>query len=316
MHQCPSPDKSNWQWGKTMMDVIYSKLADAYIVKKNTTIIFRRGKESSDKEILCFNDLYLSSRQGHWLEGIDNIIHLRRDVALKTGEPSAALQISERSLDFTSLSMYQSYCTSGQEKPTNARIKLFQRTQSMTPRTILNTQEVVSLLQKYSTFPIEVVTATQDMTLKDQIRLFNSFDILVTTHGSHLANGIFTMHPYTKAVVELVPYVYDNTFFRNYIHDLGFAEYIVSSGHLTPSASPQLTGSTNKTFCAFMKYSDFSSRKCKLNHIVNPHKSDQEWYTCAAAFHSRSCDTLVNITILEKHMDNLIHGSLCKLLKP
>ena len=314
MHQCPSPDKSNWQWGRTMMEIIYNQLSTAYMVKKNSTMIFRRGKDSPESEILCFDDLYMSSRQGHWIEGVDNVIKLRRDIALKIGEPEAALEISERSLDFSSSTMYQSYCTIGQEKPTNARIKLFQRTESPTPRSIVNIDEVVKLIQKYTTIPVEIVTTTEKTSMKEQIKLFNSFDILVTTHGSHLTNGVFTMHPHTKAVLEIVPYVYDNIFFRNYANDLGFAEYIISSGHLTP---PPVTspGSGNKTFCAFLKYSDFDSRQCKLSHISNPPKISQDWYTCAAAYHSRSCNTFVNTTILDGHLNKLIRDSLCKIVK-
>ena len=42
--------------------------------------------------------------------------------------------------------------------------------------------------------------------------------------------GLFTVHPYTKAVVELVPYAYDSIYYKNYVSDLGFADYIVSTG--------------------------------------------------------------------------------------
>lgn len=309
MHQCPSPDKSNWQWGRTMMELIYNELSAAYVVKKNSTMIFRRGKDAPDTEILCFDDLYLSARQGHWIEGVETAIQFRHDVALKIGEPEAALELSERNLEFSSATMYQAYCTIGQAKPTSAKIKVFQRTESPSPRTIVNINDVVALLQKYTSIPVEVVTATEKMSMKEQIKLFNSYDILVTTHGSHLVNGIFTMHPYTKAVVEIVPYVYDNIFFRNYAQDLGFAEYIISSGHLTPTP---VVASGNKTFCAFLKYSDFTTRQCKVTHISNPPKVSQDWYTCAAAYHSRACNTFVNLTTLEGHLKALISVSLCQ----
>jgi hypothetical protein len=309
MHQCPSPEKSNWQWGRTMMELVYNELAVAYMVKKNSTMIFRRGKEASDTEVLCFDDLYLSSRQGHWIEGMETSIKFRQDVALKIGEPVAALELSERDLEFSSATMHQSYCTLGEEKPTSAKIKLFQRTESASPRTIVNINDVVTLLQKYTSIPVEVMTTTEKMSMKEQIKLFNSYDILITTHGSHMANGIFTMHPYTKAVVEIVPYVYDNIFFRSYVQDLGFSEYIISSGHLTPTPT---VASGNKTFCAFLKFSDFTTRQCKLTQISNPPRVSQNWYNCAAAYHSRSCNTFVNLTILESHLNTLIYDSLCK----
>ena len=41
--------------------------------------------------------------------------------------------------------LYQSYCTRDQQKPTSARIKLYQRTENLFPRTISNEKEVVEL---------------------------------------------------------------------------------------------------------------------------------------------------------------------------
>ena len=313
MHQCPNPVRSNWNWGKSSIEVIIAKLEESFLIKKNHSLNFQRGKESSEKEILCFEDLYLSSRTSHWIEGYDNSINFRRDMAYKTGEPAMAKEITERSLDFSSISMYQSYCNKNTSPPTNARIKLYQRTDNANPRTIINLNEVVSLLQKFTTIPIEIITTTEKMPIQEQIRIFNSFDILVTTHGSHMTNGIFTIHPYTKAIVEIVPFVYDNTFFRNYVNDLGFAEYIISSGHLTPKANNSQIH--EKSFCAFLKYSDFENRKCKISKISDPPKASQEWLSCSASFHSRSCNTWVNTTLLEKHMNLLINGNLCKLIK-
>ena len=62
----------------------------------------------------------------------------------------------------------------------------------------MNLQDVVALAQKYTTIPVEVVTANETTTVAEQIKLFNSFDVLITAHGSHLANGIFTMNPQQK----------------------------------------------------------------------------------------------------------------------
>lgn len=313
MHQCPDPAKSYWQWGQHVLQAIEDRLYDAFLISKDHTKLMRRGKENDKDELMCFDDLYLSSRTGHWLEGTDNYIKFKRDIARLSGEPAEAVRISERAMDVEKdgTGVYQSYCTQNQQKPTNARIKLFQRTENLYPRTISNEKEVIDLLQSFTTHPVDVVTTSEKMTMAQQIRVFNDFDILVTTHGAHLANGIFSMHPYALAIVEIVPFVYDSTFFRNYDSDIGFADYVISSGHLTPRAKVPNGKNGTQPFCAFLKYQDFQNRKCTSTHISNPPRLSQEWMTCTQNFHSRSCDTYVNITILQKDMNNLITKNLC-----
>merc|ERR1711991_509264 len=107
--------------------------------------------------------------------------------------------------------------------------------------------QVKQTLQAFTQLPIEEITTTEDQPLAEQIKTFNDFDILVTTHGSHLTNGIFTMHPYTKAVIEIVPFVYDSIYYKNYIMDLGFADYVLSTGHLTPKPAISATVNSQKT---------------------------------------------------------------------
>lgn len=83
-------------------------------------------------------------------------------------------------------------------RKTNARIKIFQRTQTENLRAFINVDEVMALAQEYTTVPVEIVTVNKSSSIKDQIILFNSFDVMLTPHGSHLANGIFTMKPNSK----------------------------------------------------------------------------------------------------------------------
>merc|ERR1711871_1137090 len=121
-------------------------------------------------------------------------------------------------------------------------------------------------------------------------------------------------------MVEIAPFLFDPMYFKNYNEDLGFAEYIVSTGHLTPhassvssSSSPGLNGGNSSAFCAFMRFEDFMNRDCKIERKINTPKVTQDWITCAAGFHSRGCDVYVNTTILKTHLDLLIRESLCRL---
>ena len=132
-----------------------------------------------------------------------------------TGEPEEAGRIFEEPVPVQTLPnggrKYQHYCNrnytsmiakgdtpSADTKPTNARIKIFQRTETSAPRSFVNLEEVKTFLQQYTTVPISVVTTTEKQKIQEQIRLFNSFDILLTVHGSHLTNGVYMMKPHTK----------------------------------------------------------------------------------------------------------------------
>lgn len=335
MHQCPNPDSSRWEWGKSTWHVIEKKLHEAMLFQDSHTNILRRGNEATADELLCFEDLYLSARTGHWLQGSENLISFRRETAIVTGEPKEAKLILERPLTaseqgLAGVRIYQNYCnrnvTVKSEKEqladrlagidpeiigplTNARIKIFQRTETNSPRSFLNLEEVKAFVQQYSTVPVEVISTTEKHSIQEQIRLFNSFDILLTVHGSHLSNGIYTMHPSNKAVIEIAPFLFDPVYFKNYNGDLGFAEYIVSTGHLAPKAST--TNSTLKAFCAFSSFADFEARDCTLQHKSNGPRLAQDWITCSPNFHSRGCDVYVNTTILKTHMDMLIKKGLC-----
>jgi hypothetical protein len=70
MHQCPNPEKAEWQWGKEVFHIIEKKLHEAQLFPDASTNILRRGSEALGDELLCFEDLYLSVRTNHWLQGI------------------------------------------------------------------------------------------------------------------------------------------------------------------------------------------------------------------------------------------------------
>ena len=236
MHQCPNPESSKWHWGLNTWHIIEKKLSSASLFKNNRTDIIRRGHEASKNELLCFEDLYLSARQGHWLQGRDNLMSFRREAAAVTGEPTEARSHTEKApLPAEGGRLFQAYCNHNgtalsmkeilnnrlagtdmplQGKLTSARIVIFQRTGTSSPRSFTNLQEVVEFVQLYTTVPVKVVSVTEKNTIQEQIRLFNSFDIMITVHGSHLSNGIYTMHPHRKAMVEIAPFLFDPIYYK------------------------------------------------------------------------------------------------------
>jgi len=223
LHQCPNPYKSSWEWGKIVSEIVYKKLETSFILRTNQSTLVHRGNESPQSELLCFEDLYLSARTGHWLQGADHAVNFRRESAMLIGEPVEAKLIYERPATIKT-SVLQSYCPkpgNSNKFMTSATIKIFQRTENSSPRTVVNIKEVVETVQQFTYIPVEVITTTEKTPIKEQIKIFNSFDILITVHGSHLTNGVFTMRPYSKAVIEIVPFVYESMYYKNFIGDLG-----------------------------------------------------------------------------------------------
>ena len=39
------------------------------------------------------------------------------------------------------------------------------------------------------------------------------------------------MRPYSKGIIEIAPFAIDERYHRNYINDLNFAEYVLSTGN-------------------------------------------------------------------------------------
>lgn len=152
----------------------------------------------------------------------------------------------------------------------------------------MNLDEVIKLATMYTTEPVEVITVNSTTTVQQQIKLFNSYDVLITAHGSHLANGLFTMHPHKKAVVEIVSFVFDSVFYGNFNRWLGYSDYLVSSGHLTPGAPQGGRSFYFGDICPFQKQEDFEAHTCNDTVLrfndskfpLYPKKLSQIWKTC------------------------------------
>ena len=340
-------------------------------------------KEGESFEMTCFEDIYVSTRNGVWINQIDSLIQFRMDAARTYGEPNEALSRPESTDEILAASedvedededetedetkeqdqvmiqqaapatqdgddegeesspisnvadctgedcepkasgiitfdepeskkkkkksrgSAQSYCRRGGKS--NARIRIFQRSATFSLRKFINLDEVVKLAQSYTRDKVEIVSVNASTSIAEQIKLFNEFDVLITPHGSHLANGIFTVRPQTKAVVEVSPFAFDRVFYSNYIPALGFAHYIMSTGHLTPQQR-----NTGGDHCVFKSVSSFDELSCKKQSHAYPGKYPQQMFECPTRFHTRMCDTLVDISILQSQLDDLFSHVLCK----
>ena len=172
-------------------------------------------------------------------------------------------------------------------------------------RKFVNLEDVVTVLQKFSTVPVEVLVISKKMGLTDIIDYFNSFDILVTPTGSHLIHGLFTAFPFTKGVIEISPFLKDPYYHRIFSKHFMFADYVVSTGHYTRGIDSNL--------CPFQKQNHFDSSNCNRSFHSYFNRFRQERYICPPAYNSAmDCDIVVNLTTLSKHAGMLIYQSLCK----
>ena len=314
MHQCPDPNTTDWKWGQNIMDIITRKTTevtqfyDGEPAQRTIDIVgYPKDGLGDFRTLTCFEDLFVSMRNGIWLQMPFNQINFRKDTAKYIGEPKQALSKPETVAAILPSRARQDYCPPDGSKKSTARIKVFERSATRMLRKFLNMDEVVTIAQDFTSVPVEIVTVNDTTSVLDQIRLFNSFDVLITSHGSHLANGIFTVRPERKAIVEVVSFAYDKVFYGNYNMHLGFADYIMSTGHLN---SPM---SILDKPCPFLSFSDFAAKDCTLTkHAYTARdKVEQSFYSCPLLHQTRGCDNIINTTAFRSHLEHLFEKSLC-----
>lgn len=174
------------------------------------------------------------------------------------------------------------------------RIHVFKRTEGRGLREFVNLDEVVALAQTYTSLPIEVVTINSTTSVQAQAAIFRAFDLLI----SQIANLIF-MDPERAGVIEVLPVVRDRTFSNN-ARDAGFLSYIISTGHTPFSEIPADANLDD----ACVNGSDIMKQNCWLEPHTDIWECNSKWESTLT-----SCNTFVNITLLETH----IKAALIKL---
>mmetsp|Transcript_4869 Transcript_4869/g.17411 ORF Transcript_4869/g.17411 Transcript_4869/m.17411 type:complete len:536 (+) Transcript_4869:359-1966(+) len=122
---------------------------------------------------------------------------------------------------------------------TSPRIAIFQRQGDSRNglRRFVNLLEVKTLARMYSK-NVEAITVSAETKLEEIVSTFNSFDVLITPHGSQIVNLLFTIKPTKLAVVEVVGSC------QHYAFQLWLQHrfvYTVSAGHRSPSHEIQTT---------------------------------------------------------------------------
>lgn len=170
------------------------------------------------------------------------------------------------------------------------RIKIFQRTSqtSNRMRRFTNLHEVVDLASKY-TYPgtsVDVLLVDDSTPFWEQVRIFNSFDILITPHGSQLTNGIFTLH--RTAIIEVIGACKEHNFhFRDNLSPFG-THYIVSLGH-----QPVGTNDQDKVFLQHC----LTARNGRCNKQTKLNETKE------CNYRMKHSDIWVDIDVLQQHLE-------------
>jgi len=118
-------------------------------------------------------------------------------------------------------------------------IAIFQRKEGSHLRLFDNLAEVIDLSKSFSTC-VQMITLTSNSSVAEAFDLFNSFDVLITPHGSHLTNGILIRKetPFMPAIIEMMATCYNDDWKKNLRKFTSY--YSISTGHEVTSRNLQV----------------------------------------------------------------------------
>ena len=162
------------------------------------------------------------------------------------------------------------------------RIGIFQRKTTSHLRRFINLDDVLSLARTLAG-QVDIISFDKHSTINQVALLMNSYEIIITPHGSHLTNGLFAM--FMPFIIEIVPMCWNNDFGGNLA---GLSHYEISTGHNLKNAS---LGSLIRQCSQCKNYNE----NCTQNHAGQAIQSD----------------LLVNLTILSNALTRAISAQ-CK----
>lgn len=208
-HQCP--ESSGWDWGNLVWNLSTRDWAKYKLSKGSIEMMGsftdERIQDNGDiclEGLTCFEQLYLDSKYTRWF--VPGTADLWREPLTRRYDwrPGPGL-----------------------------RVRIFQRSSGENGnRRILNIDQVQGFVENFTGEQPDIITLNESTSAEDQMKLFNDFDVLISSHGSQLTNLIFSSHP--LAVMEVIPCVKDLAFTLN-AQALGHA-YVLSSGHSVPES--------------------------------------------------------------------------------
>lgn len=225
-HQCSTIN--GWPWGEYVYDLFWKKAVREGTIRPShgsasMFLSYADDNLSKDDNVVCGEDVYFAP---HWA---GNYLVNNNFKAIETWENLFEKELP-MGVNHTRLCNLRSL-----------RIAIFQRNEGSALRSFQNIDEVKTLAKEYTSREIPIITVNSTTPPDRQVALFQSFDILITPHGSHLSNMIFNKRQ--SVFIEVACVYFDGVFARN---GKSFAKsWINSYGH-KPYNNAALVQNMNK----------------------------------------------------------------------
>ena len=218
---CPDPD--DWSWGRFIEQIIWDFAYHQGLVSvpwekrdfKRLMMTYntptRTAGLSKDDLVICSQSVYSEIKSvATYLGGNDPLTVAKwREVTSKL-LPTQTTRLKDR-------------C-----EQNRVRVGIWNRTEGSALRLLRNVDEIKDVIREFTSGQIFILSATSRTPPLDQVATFREFDILITPHGSHLTNMIFSLP--TSAFIEVAAVPYD---FAPRNNGKAFAtKWINSYGHL------------------------------------------------------------------------------------
>ena len=276
--QCPTPYRT--EFFKTVWSMIfYRGLQNSWFTE--ATRFFAVNDHSHDNPYFCMENVTYDTGVGMYLGSNEPNVMLawRAEV-----EKVILRELQNKSYN----GLIQNLHTRGKPCEINCisrlKVSLLQRTEGSSKRRFVNLDQVIELASEYTKY-LSIITVNSTTSFRDTLNVFNSFDILITPHGSHLTNGLFIASS-AVSIIEVVATCFNLDLLKN-LHSL--VDYHISEGHQPVDASLKsdvIRCNEQKIFCSRLNCS--LALKKKMVHS----------------------DLLVNLTILRRDIENSIE-KLC-----
>lgn len=250
-HQCANPFSSGWEWGKflwnkTIENAVAHRKFQQNVVPRVlwASELHKYFQDMIQSKFICFEEVIWDTAYGLWM-------------------PKRAVQ--QWTLDMMKISP---------EAARRNTIAIFERKTGTALRRFDNIGDIIRVAGRYTKEPIKIFSVDESTSPEEQVKLFNSMDILITSHGSQLANLVFVAG--NISVIEIVSCPADLVF-RSNAKILG-KQYIVSTGH---PLGEKCNNNTKKSYDnIFRSYNHIQDIECK-------------------GLSTKQCDIVVNLTKLE-----------------
>lgn len=288
-HQCPST--TGWAWGQYVKNIIWDYAIKSGAISKDVDTqdaqinLPHKGVLEDNDMVVCGETVYQEpfsvalylGRNNHddivrWRNVLEE--HLNNTYQEPFIEKPSSTHITNNN------TRYNNTCAS------KLKFAAWRRTEGSALRRFTNMDDIKLLVGKYSSIPLSVISVSSTTPPEEQVKLFrSSFDVLMTPHGSHNANMIFS--PYATAFIEIAAVPFDKAPFHN---GKSFVKkWTLSYGHL-PFNNTNLVK--------------------KMKNCSNEDRDVCNKYTRLLFIQS---DLVVNVEILQKNLEHVI-SVLCPVV--